>query len=174
MDNRWNRQIQANTTDGLALVNDLTYQYTMPQYRQKYDPWRGSSREYVWTDDAACANAMPELFILSTKDDPGLEGISNAELRKLNESKVETALKYCESCPVKKSCLASAEGSDLHWSVRGGQTPKRLLGQKAVISFPAEDYFEWECKKCGGGEYGWHMNGGKLAKYCRPCSNGKA
>lgn len=171
---KWNRQIFANTTDGLTLINDLTYEYNPAQYRQEYDPSAGSAREYVWTDDAACNGVMPELFQLSHQDDPGLEGISTHTLQELNFQKVETAKKYCDTCPVKKTCLETASTSDLHWSIRGGQTPTRLTWQKRPPSFPYQDYTQWECVKCGSNEYGLRKEKNDMRKYCRPCANGKA
>lgn len=171
---KWNRQIEATTTDGIGLINDLTYEYTGAPLRSMYDPEAGAAREYVWTDDAACSGVTPELFQLSQAGDPGLEGISTHALREMNLAKVETARKYCDTCPVKKTCVEMASTSDLHWSIRGGLTPTRLEGKKVTPSFPYWEYTDWECKKCGGTDYSYRNDGGVLRKYCQPCSNGKA
>ena len=90
---RWNRDIFDRTTDGLAPVRDLDWQYTAKLARPVYDRWAGMSREYVWTDDAACNSMNPELFQMSQATDPGLEGIGTNELHKFNEMKAEQAKK---------------------------------------------------------------------------------
>lgn len=170
---KWNRMVEATTTDGLGLIRDVDYAYQAPLVRNSYDPFRGSSREYVWTDDAACAKVNPELFQISQVGDPGLEGLGTNEVKRFNQIKVADAKKYCESCPVKKRCLEEATESDLYWSVRGGETPKRL--DPNVRHIPLADtnsYFPWECKKCGSGDFGWHMNKGAMRKYCKQCAAG--
>src|SRR5881628_1699709 len=106
---KWNRDIFDRTTDGLALVRDLDWEYTAKLARPVYDRWAGMSREYVWTDDAACSGVNPETFQVSQASDPGLEGIGTHELRKFNEQKMQTAKQYCDTCPVKKTCLKNAE-----------------------------------------------------------------
>lgn len=139
----------------------------------RYDPLKGSSREYVWTDGANCSGLEPELFQVSQLGDPETDHIPAGRtdlLATYNREKVKVAQGYCKGCPVRATCLATASTSDLHWSVRGGQTPKRLAKQKAIPSFPIQEYLPWTCKSCSGEKYGWHWNQGKLRKYCIPCS----
>lgn len=147
---RWNRDIFDRTTDGLALVRDLDWSYTANLVRPVYDPWAGTSREYVWTDDAACNDADPNLFQVSQLGDPDVpedtEGLGMQRfLGEFNRRKVEQAKKICEGCPVRATCLKLADDSDRHWSVRGGLTPTRLTRGKKIEripTFPAEDYVE--------------------------------
>lgn len=142
--------------------------------RQVYDPSKGSPLEYVWTDDAACLWSDPELFQLSQFGDPDVEHIEvnqTARLTKFNREKVEKAKSICEGCPVRATCLKTASTSDLHWSVRGGQTPKRLDGQKAIPNFPMNEYMPWACKSCGGEKFTWYQNAGVRRRRCPICSN---
>lgn len=169
----WNRK-DASTTDGLGLVRDQDYEYTGKLVRKVYDPFRGSSREYVWTDDAYCVGSDPELFQLNRLGDPEVDHISELRtdlLAQHNRAKVERAKLVCEGCPVRATCLATASTSDLHWSVRGGQTPKRLAGQKAIPAFPIQDYIPWQCKHCGGEEFTWYQNRGVKRRRCAVCAN---
>lgn len=110
----------------------------------------GSGRDYVWTDEAACRAADPELFQMSQKGDPDVEGLNLREVREHNEAKFKLALSYCEGCPIRAACLENADPSDLHWSVRGGELPQRFTSgvrQKNVPSFKFGDYQpRWECK----------------------------
>lgn len=168
----WNRK-DASTTDGLSPVRDLDWDYTGKLIRSEYDPWRGSPREYVWTDDAACAASDPELFQVSQLGDPEADHIPAKRtdlLATYNREKIKVAIGICEGCPVRATCLATASTSDLHWSVRGGQTPKRLAKQANIPSFPLKEYMPWTCVQCSGEKYGWHWNQGKQRKYCISCS----
>lgn len=174
---RWNREIYDRTTDGLAPVRDIDWAYQPNLARPVYDPWAGMSREYVWTDDAACSGVNPELFQMSQAGDPGLEGIGKVELRKFNEQKAEQAKSYCEGCPVRATCLERAEASDLYWSVRGGETPTSLVPLKdgSKRKFPAagtEDWVGWHCKKHGRNYllYRSYVNQKAMRPYCGRCS----
>lgn len=142
--------------------------------RKSYDPFRGSSREYVWTDDANCQGSDPTLFQVSQFGDPEVSHIPKENpylLGKYNRDKIELAKSICEGCPVRATCLETASTSDLHWSVRGGQTPKRLDKQKMIPSFPIKKYLPWTCVQCGGEEYGLRWQKEDWRKYCPECSN---
>lgn len=170
----WNRK-EATTTDGLGLVRDQDYAYTGKIVRSTYDPFGGSSREYVWTDDAACAASDPRYFQVSQLGDPETAFLPEGRtdlLAKYNRAKVEVAIGICEGCPVRATCLENASTSDLHWSVRGGQTPKRLTQRiKTVPSFPIKEYLPWACKNCRGEEFTWYQNKGVKRRRCSVCSN---
>lgn len=173
---KWNREVHDRTTDGLALVRDLDWAYTAKLARPVYDPWAGSGREYVWTDDAACRGVNPELFQVSQVGDPGLEGISTRHLRDLNDRKVQDAQKYCESCPVKKTCRATASESDLYWSVRGGEVPTILVplpggGKAKPPAFPLDDYVDWTCASCGHDATLMRKRDGQSLPYCGSCAD---
>lgn len=173
---KWNRDIFDRTTDGLAPVRDQDWEYTAKLARPVYDRWAGMSREYVWTDDAACNSTNPELFQMSQATDPGLEGIGTHELRKFNEMKVEQAKKICEGCPVRATCLKMAEPVDLYWSVRGGQTPEMLTknsdGKRAKPpAFPIGDWIEWSCKIHGRDSMMFRKYKDGSRPYCGACSN---
>lgn len=117
-----------------------------------WDWSQGSSREYVWTDEAACAEADPELFQVTQQGDPEAGDLKANALNEYNLAKFEVALAYCEGCPIKDLCLKNADPSDRHWSVRGGELPTRIAGEArakkyTVPSFDAKSYFpRWECK----------------------------
>lgn len=169
---RWNRP--GSTSDGLRVIqDDREYVGQLTKKRPAYDPFRGSSRGYVWTDDSNCKDSDPDLFQVSQMGDPEVAFLPKGRtdlLAQHNRAKAEVAKLICEGCPVRATCLELASTSDLHWSVRGGQTPKRLLRNKAIPSFPLQEYMPWTCVQCGGEKYGWHMNTGKRRKYCIPCS----
>lgn len=144
---KWNRSVKDTTTDAIDLIRDSDYAYRAPLVREQYDPSRGSSREYVWTDDAACNGVYPELFQVSQVGDPGLEGISTHDLQALNQGKVKRAKEYCEGCPVRATCIKMAEPQDLYWSVRGGRTPLKLVpleggGARRPPVFNADSYLD--------------------------------
>lgn len=173
---KWNRDVFDRTTDGLAPVRDLDWEYTAKLARPVYDRWAGMSREYVWTDDAACNTMNPELFQMSQASDPGLEGIGTHELRKFNEMKFEQAKKVCEGCPVRATCLKRAEESDLYWSVRGGQkplilTPLKSGGRRKPPLFPSQDFVEWSCSKHGRDAMMFRKYKDGSRPYCGTCSN---
>lgn len=116
-----------------------------------YDPSRGSGREYVWTDDAACSTADPELFQVTQKGDPEAGDMVGQRLNQYNLDKFELALTYCEECPIKQTCLDQATPMDRHWSVRGGELPTKVAGErnqrKNVPSFDYKSYVpKWECQ----------------------------
>jgi ferredoxin len=143
----WNRGVTHRTMDGLALVRDQDWAYQGALVRSTWNPERGSSREYVWTDDAACKDADPDLFQVSRRGDPGTEGLGTHAVNKFNKAKVEEAKVYCEGCPVRATCLEQAEPNDLYWSVRGGATPlairpRRENENRAAHSFPADKYLK--------------------------------
>lgn len=142
----------------------------------KYDPLKGSSREWVWTDDANCSGYDPDLFQVNQLGDPEVDHIPANRtdlLAKHNRAKIEEAKQVCVGCPVRATCLELASTSDLHWSVRGGQTPQRLIkvGKTAKItsipSFPTQDYVLWSCKNCGGEEFTWQVR--KVGTRYRRC-----
>lgn len=116
-----------------------------------WDPTQGSAREYVWTDDAACSTADPELFEVSQKGDPDAGDLVGKQLTEFNMSKFEVALTYCEVCPIRQTCLDQSSESDRHWSVRGGELPTRVAGEgRNKFNVPSFDYKsyvpKWECK----------------------------
>lgn len=175
--NNWNRTIFDRTTDGMTVVRDTEMRLNprLPG-RPVYDPFKGSAREYVWTDDAKCVGSKSELFQVSEVTDPGLEGISHPELRKFNLAKVEQAKAICEGCPVRATCLREAEPQDLFWSVRGGQTPLKLVpkpngGAKHVPQYDPSPYFPWECKKHGNQNVLYRQHKGTKRAYCGACHN---
>ena len=117
-----------------------------------YDPFRGSSREYVWVDDANCASVDPELFQVSQKGDPEVAGMNLHEVTIYNREKLARAVAVCEDCPVKQRCLDESTKSDRVWSVRGGELPKKF-GMKRGAHIPSwdiEGYDEpWTCRVHG-------------------------
>jgi hypothetical protein len=173
--NNWNRTIRDRTTDGMTVVRDTEMRLNprLPG-RVTYDPFRGSAREYVWTDDAACRDTNPELFQVSEATDPGLEGIGTQELRQYNLDKVEQAKQICESCPVKKTCLSRAEPTDLYWSVRGGETPTRLIPRtdtkRPYMPVFNTEWIGWHCKEHGDAFKMEKVYKDGTRPYCGQCS----
>lgn len=136
------------------LTPDLSSEVEYIKARVKhtaYDPSRGSSREHVWTDDAACKGSDPELFQLLQEGDPGAGDAKRGALIPLNRERIAKAIRICESCPIKERCLEEATPSDLYWSVRGGQTPTKFSGEVKMV--PMFKSSEWlgkpECPEHG-------------------------
>lgn len=147
---KWNHI--GSTTDGLRVVqDDRQYIGGLVSKPPKYDPLRGSPREYVWVDDANCNGVDPELFQVASQGDPEVEGLYGKQLARYNLEKAEQAMGTCEGCPVKQRCLDEATPGDLFWSVRGGELPERLAGEKVhVPTFDITGYDEpWSCAKHG-------------------------
>lgn len=138
---KWNRSVKDTTTDAIDLVRDLDYEYTGSLVRSTYDPFRGSSREYVWTDDAACNELNPGYFTYQGADDPdytpetvlvrGKTG--KAGVRRSNEIRLKKGQAVCLTCPVAQKCLDEANASDVFWTTRGGYLP-------AILENPGADY----------------------------------
>lgn len=150
------------------------------ELREHYDPFKGSGREYIWQDDAACGGIDPELFMVNRMGDPEVAHIKASQaLRAHNLDKLERAKSVCEDCPVKRECLEDATSSDLHWSVRGGQTPTSLQGDKLRMSrgdipiSEASEYIEYTCRSgrhVGDGYRGKKPDrNGKLVNFCLGC-----
>lgn len=147
---RWNRDIFDRTTDGLALVRDQDWDYTGKLVRQQYDPWRGSSREYMWTDDAACNGVDPKYFTYQDKEDrdyaPERGRYNGGKVRELsvrqsNMIRLLKGQKVCLSCPVAQRCLDEADASDMFYTVRGGYLPAILENPGA--NKPKRDMSQW-------------------------------
>lgn len=161
-----------------TLENELEYIKARARY-SSYDPAQGSGREYIWQDDAACASVDPDLFQMSSTGDPGAEELRNQALTKYNQEKIETAQRICAGCPVRKECLADATPSDLHWSVRGGEVPKRHLlrgGKKVAPSAEIQPYLPaWECEKHGSESIRWRKakagQRGNTRPFCGVCAD---
>lgn len=138
---RWNGSIKIRTTDGLALVRDLDWSYQAPLVRSSYDPFRGSSREYVWTDDAACNGLDPSYFNYQLADDLDYQPetvlvrgkTGKAGVRRSNEIRLKKGQVACLTCPVAQKCLDEATASDVFWTTRGGYLP-------AFLENPGADY----------------------------------
>lgn len=141
-----------------------------------WDWTQGASREWVWTDEAACSDADPELFQVAQRGDPGTEGMNDKAVRDYNLAKFEVALTYCEGCPIKATCLEKATASDRHWSVRGGELPVKVAGERKergwAPSFDAAPYFpRWECKIHGLKWVSSHKKKGREEFfYCLECN----
>lgn len=90
-----------------------------------------------WQSHAACGGMDANKFILNQVGDEEVSHLevanggytSTVKLRSWNEHKVKQAQEVCFSCPVRSSCLSSAEASDLYWTVRGGARPTMLDGR---------------------------------------------
>lgn len=162
------------TEGGLAVKRDPDRKYTERLTRPTYDRWAGMSREYVWTDDAACNGVNPELFQVSQVGDPGLEGIGTHELREFNEAKLKKAQEYCEGCPVRATCLKKAEPVDLYWSVRGGERPEIMKnGGVKRFKFPTfriNDWVEWACRTHGRDAMRFRKTKDGSVPYCEACA----
>jgi Transcription factor WhiB len=120
----------------------------------RYDPTKGSSRDYVWSDDANCAGMDPEKFWISSPGDPEVEDLNHMQVNEYNKEKVIAAMAVCHGCPVREQCLKEATSGDRFWSVRGGEQPGRMgwTGKKktSVPSWDMSDYKSpWSCPKHG-------------------------
>lgn len=185
---KWNAKMRS-TTDGLnVLQDDREYIGGLVGKTRRYDPFRGSSREYVWTDDAACNGIDPEQFEVTQEWDPAAEGRKALALRRYNEQKVADARKICESCPVRKTCLDKSEVSDRFWTVRGGLEPGYFTRPRsgAGIMGPSFNMKPWEppfeCKIHGRENVATRSAKGKggniegkvyTYEYCASCNHRK-
>lgn len=120
----------------------------------RWDPSKGSPREYVWTDDASCADADPEAFQVASPGDPEADGLVGLKLAVFNRERLEYAAQVCESCPVRQKCLDEATAGDRYWSVRGGELPLKIAGTRQERAFVPtwnnRDYEPlWSCVEHG-------------------------
>lgn len=168
---KWNRG--TSTIDGLgAILTDAELATSLTSRAPKYDPFGGSSREYVWTDGANCSGADPELFQVASQGDPIAGGRRNQALAKFNRERAELALAFCEGCPVKRTCLREATEADRYWSVRGGELPVRLTGSRAQQAYvPTSENSEyeepWSCKLHGVAFRKSHLRRARGKEYTR-------
>lgn len=142
-----------------------------------WDPSQGSGREYVWTDEAACRDADPELFQVAQQGDPDAGDLKAQALRDYNLAKFEVALSYCDTCPIKTDCLKQSDPSDRHWSVRGGELPTKIAGERkernTAPSFKYDEYVpRWECKTHGlkWVSFTFKKNENRNVYYCLECN----
>lgn len=120
----------------------------------RWDPSVGSPREYVWTDDASCAGTDPESFTVASPGDPDAGDLVGIKLAQFNLERLEYAAQICESCPVKQTCLDESTAADRYWSVRGGELPVKVAGdRKAKANVPSWDNSDyeplWSCAEHG-------------------------
>lgn len=150
-----------------------------------WDPFPSSAHKYVWQDDAACNGVDPELFEVANEGEPAALGYParSKALLQLNMDRHEQAKSICEGCPVRATCLSSADPSDLYWTTRGGQLPaflkpreKNQNGKKGP-AFKFDDYNLWSCRKHDRKAVGVRdrtkLNGEAYqAPYCKICDAG--
>jgi len=139
----------------------------------RWDPTQGSPREFVWTDEAACAGEDPELFQVSQQGDPDAGNRRGPALTKFNLAKYQQARVICEGCPIRAACLENSQPSDRYWSVRGGELPGKLKAErgKGVPGFDMSDWAEpRSCKIHGPAHmYVYDRKGGGKQIYCGAC-----
>ena len=70
--------------------------------------------QWEWQYEGACRDADPESFFL----DPNMRGL-NKRTKELN------AIKICNTCPVKQSCLNHALSIPEYFGVWGGMTEEQ-------------------------------------------------
>lgn len=111
----------------------------------RWDPSKGSPREYVWVDDANCAGTDPEAFQVAERGDPEAGDLIGRRLLEYNRDKLEYAAQVCVNCPVRQTCLDESTAVDRYWSVRGGELPLRVAGEeKRRNQVPTWDNKEYE------------------------------
>lgn len=120
----------------------------------RWDPSMGSPREYVWVDDANCANTDPEAFQVADYGDPIAGDLKGKELLEFNRERLEYAARVCVDCPVKQTCLDESTAVDRYWSIRGGELPFKIAGEvkrrKSVPTWDNKDYEPaWHCPEHG-------------------------
>lgn len=169
----WNR---GGSADGLnPTIDDREFVGNLLSRAPKYDPSRGSGREYVWTDDAQCSDVDPELFQVAVQGDPEVAGMNNPQIKAYNLAKMEKARTVCDGCPVLQTCLAEAEPSDRFWSVRGGELPTKLTNKRGVNRPPTWDMsgydVPWSCPNHGTEFKRDYQRGEGRQVYCDACRN---
>lgn len=152
----------------------------MDTLRSSWSPFGDSAHEYVWQDDALC-DGMEEIFEVAFRGEPLTAGLNNEEIDQLNLDNYEFAKSICDGCPVRASCLSSADESDRYWTTRGGEMPTALSSKledgkrSKPPSFRYEDYKLWSCKKHdrkGVGLRTFRRKDGSsyVAPYCLACN----
>lgn len=97
-----------------------------------------STDTYVWQDDAACAFQPPGLFEIASMGDPLAEGLTEEELRDLNNTNLLAGEKICADCPVWHLCYLSAEPSDFRFTMRAGVIPINLKIKRSATEAERE------------------------------------
>jgi len=147
----------------------------------RWDPTKGSPREYVWTDDASCAGLDPDSFTVASPGDPDAGELVGIKLAEFNREKLEYATQVCANCPVKQTCLDESTPVDRFWSVRGGELPVKVAGSRRAKNSPPtwdnKDYEEsWHCAEHGTlykRTYQRKVQGREFTQvYCQECWKG--
>ena len=84
---------------------------------------------YFWSDEAACKDADPKLFVTIERGSREAARMSEEDRLIINNENHLDALSYCDRCPVRQRCLEEADDSDLEWTVRGGNAPGNYSGK---------------------------------------------
>lgn len=132
--------------------------------------------EFQWQEDAACRFQPYTLFEIADKHSPISIGLSGTEIKELNDANFERAQEICNTCPVKGTCLETAEKEDFDWSVRGGLLPIRYnpVPQGRPEGTTRKEEYKTtktiargvKCRK--GGHDEWQFQGGHRWR-CIPC-----
>lgn len=128
-----------------------------------------------WRERAACVGADPTIFHRLNKFDPGLEGMTTAQIKDRERSNFKKALELCATCPVTAECGAEGEravvGEDSNFvegivfSVWGGKTPRKWTGSKQ--GRPRKTVND----TCSNGHVGMYRMPASGRIYCRGCRN---
>jgi hypothetical protein len=113
---------------------------------------------YFWSDEAACKDADPKLFVTIERGSREAARMSEEDRLIINNENHLDALSYCDRCPVRQRCLEEADDSDLEWTVRGGNTPGSYSGKP--VGRPSSRGLP----KCGNGHV---KEPGKQCPQCR-------
>lgn len=102
---------------GMSILNMLKKGSEMP-----FD----HDSEFMWQEDAACRFQPYTLFQIASLEDAIAEGLTESEIKDLNEANLTRAKEICNTCPVWDECYTSADPSDFDWTMRAGIMPTRL------------------------------------------------
>lgn len=163
--------------------------------REAKHQWE-TEKPYHWTEDAACAFLPPTMFAIANGGSPIADGLTEDELKDLNNANFEAATKVCNTkCPVFTECYLSAEDVDFEETVRAGIIPTkhnpRSKGRPRQVEVMVKNDPTKPCKnghaledwrKRKEGVDSWYCQGCKREqKGCKPavkvnpegpCSNG--
>jgi hypothetical protein len=126
--------------------------------------------EFQWQEDAACRFQPYTLFEIAGNDSKISEGLTEVEVKDLNDANFKRAKEICNTCPVWDMCYTTAELSDFDWSVRAGILPGRYNPNPKGRPPQGVPFKASEDGRCSKGHDAWKVYPDGHRR-CRTCKN---